>query len=420
MKASSRGYPVGRSGKLVTIAIVVDVAGSLSSSLSQAFKVHNKVEFTTKILPTLFNATKYKSFQRNLNLWGFETISEGPHKGGSFHRLFVKGKPGKVLLCEFVMLLCLPFPNDFVLVVGVTFSNPCRLIGLLFDLPRFATGLMNTTHRCNCFQSSTNQNIHILEQCHYMSRQKVKVTNANNKRGSAHDVVVNASTAAAAAAAGGGAPVSGPASSSQLSSSLNSRSSNNSDTGIAERQSFTSATAGGLFHDKSAFNNKPLHELLLAQSQQHAAALGLSEAASLSLPFLQNNDVLAAQGIPNINVAAAAAAAAASSSSSAVAATAAAGGIGNLSLPEKLHHLLGRPELCKDCVSWTLDRRCIRIINPLKFQQIILPTYFGHSSYPIFVAELEKYGFARVTREGHPECYTHDVSVVIGTKRCVC
>ena len=43
----------------------------------KAFKVHKKVEFTNTILPTLFNATKYKSFQRNLNLWGFDTITEG-------------------------------------------------------------------------------------------------------------------------------------------------------------------------------------------------------------------------------------------------------------------------------------------------------------------------------------------------------
>ena len=43
----------------------------------KAFKVHKKIEFTNIILPTLFNATKYKSFQRNLNLWGFDTITEG-------------------------------------------------------------------------------------------------------------------------------------------------------------------------------------------------------------------------------------------------------------------------------------------------------------------------------------------------------
>ena len=43
----------------------------------KAFKVHKKIEFTNTILPTLFNATKYKSFQRNLNLWGFDTITEG-------------------------------------------------------------------------------------------------------------------------------------------------------------------------------------------------------------------------------------------------------------------------------------------------------------------------------------------------------
>ena len=29
------------------------------------FRVHNKVKFTEEILPAYFNATKYKSFQRN-------------------------------------------------------------------------------------------------------------------------------------------------------------------------------------------------------------------------------------------------------------------------------------------------------------------------------------------------------------------
>jgi len=62
---------------------------------ANAFKVHNKVRFTKEILPSYFNATKYKSFQRNLNLWGFETIQEGPSKGAAFHPLFIKGNREK-------------------------------------------------------------------------------------------------------------------------------------------------------------------------------------------------------------------------------------------------------------------------------------------------------------------------------------
>eukprot|EP00429_Kryptoperidinium_foliaceum_P001501 CAMPEP_0176022560 /NCGR_PEP_ID=MMETSP0120_2-20121206/10984_1 /TAXON_ID=160619 /ORGANISM="Kryptoperidinium foliaceum, Strain CCMP 1326" /LENGTH=407 /DNA_ID=CAMNT_0017355701 /DNA_START=109 /DNA_END=1332 /DNA_ORIENTATION=+ len=74
-----------------------EVDSSIISWLPEgtAFKVHNKTRFTEEILPSYFNATKYKSFQRNLNLWGFETIHEGPNKGGCFHPLFQKGNRDK-------------------------------------------------------------------------------------------------------------------------------------------------------------------------------------------------------------------------------------------------------------------------------------------------------------------------------------
>lgn len=58
---------------------------------NNAFKVKNKEKFTKNILPEYFNATKYKSFQRNLNLWGFESITEGPNKGGCQHPIFIRG-----------------------------------------------------------------------------------------------------------------------------------------------------------------------------------------------------------------------------------------------------------------------------------------------------------------------------------------
>jgi hypothetical protein len=62
-----------------------------------SFRIHLKKEFSEQIMPTFFNTTKFKSFQRNLNLWGFETIGKGPNKGARFHRFFVKGKPA---LCK--------------------------------------------------------------------------------------------------------------------------------------------------------------------------------------------------------------------------------------------------------------------------------------------------------------------------------
>ncbi|CAJ1941249.1 unnamed protein product [Cylindrotheca closterium] len=62
---------------------------------NNAFKVKNKEKFTNEILPEYFNATKYKSFQRNLNLWGFESITEGPNKGGCQHPIFIRGDRAK-------------------------------------------------------------------------------------------------------------------------------------------------------------------------------------------------------------------------------------------------------------------------------------------------------------------------------------
>ena len=58
----------------------------------KAFKVHNRDLFIEQYMKKMFNQTKFKSFQRQLNLWGFERVQNGPDKGSYFHPLFVKGR----------------------------------------------------------------------------------------------------------------------------------------------------------------------------------------------------------------------------------------------------------------------------------------------------------------------------------------
>ncbi|KAL3911201.1 MAG: hypothetical protein SGILL_007374 [Bacillariaceae sp.] len=58
-----------------------------------AFQVHKKKLFAEMVMPSYFDSTNYKTFQRNLNLWGFRTCSKGPMKGQCSHALFVRGKP---------------------------------------------------------------------------------------------------------------------------------------------------------------------------------------------------------------------------------------------------------------------------------------------------------------------------------------
>jgi len=59
----------------------------------RAFRVHNPALFVDQIMKKCFNQTKYKSFQRQLNLWGFErVIRASAEKGSYFHPLFLRGR----------------------------------------------------------------------------------------------------------------------------------------------------------------------------------------------------------------------------------------------------------------------------------------------------------------------------------------
>jgi hypothetical protein len=65
----------------------------------KAFKVHNSAEFVKTVMPCHFKQTKYKSFQRQLNLWGFKRITRAgdASKGAYSHPFFLKGQK---LLCK--------------------------------------------------------------------------------------------------------------------------------------------------------------------------------------------------------------------------------------------------------------------------------------------------------------------------------
>ncbi|KAL3938692.1 MAG: hypothetical protein SGBAC_006447 [Bacillariaceae sp.] len=58
----------------------------------RAFMVHSTKEFVNLIMPNYFNQTKYASFQRQLNLYGFSRLSHGKDKGAYFHPCFVRGQ----------------------------------------------------------------------------------------------------------------------------------------------------------------------------------------------------------------------------------------------------------------------------------------------------------------------------------------
>ena len=61
---------------------------------NDCFKVHDTKRFVFQVMPRFFNQSKYKSFQRQLNIYGFARIEKGPNKGGYQHQFFIKGRKG--------------------------------------------------------------------------------------------------------------------------------------------------------------------------------------------------------------------------------------------------------------------------------------------------------------------------------------
>jgi hypothetical protein len=75
-----------------------DMAGGGSKNIvswqphGKAFRVHQPEVFAGRIIPRYFKQSKYKSFQRQLNIYGFRRILKGLDKGAYYHTLFIRNK----------------------------------------------------------------------------------------------------------------------------------------------------------------------------------------------------------------------------------------------------------------------------------------------------------------------------------------
>jgi hypothetical protein len=63
----------------------------------RCFVVKKIKQFTSEVLPRFFDQKKYASFQRQLNLYGFNRITTGPDRGAYYHEMFLRSKK---ILCR--------------------------------------------------------------------------------------------------------------------------------------------------------------------------------------------------------------------------------------------------------------------------------------------------------------------------------
>jgi len=59
----------------------------------RGFMVYDVDEFAAEILPKYFNHSKFASFQRQLNCYGFRRFSQGRDAGAYYHEFFLRGRP---------------------------------------------------------------------------------------------------------------------------------------------------------------------------------------------------------------------------------------------------------------------------------------------------------------------------------------
>ncbi|CAB9499087.1 shock factor protein 4 [Seminavis robusta] len=85
--------------KLHAMLSSIDLTGSHVDIVTwrphgRLFVVKDRNRFINEVIPCwCFTMTSYASFQRQLNIYGFRSLSSGPDKGGYYHEMFLRGHP---------------------------------------------------------------------------------------------------------------------------------------------------------------------------------------------------------------------------------------------------------------------------------------------------------------------------------------
>ena len=64
----------------------------------KAFRVHLPDAFASTVMKRYFKQTKYKSFLRQLHIYGFRRIGKGTDRGAYYHSMFIRNKKSMSLL----------------------------------------------------------------------------------------------------------------------------------------------------------------------------------------------------------------------------------------------------------------------------------------------------------------------------------
>ncbi|KAL7495171.1 hypothetical protein ACHAWT_003700 [Skeletonema menzelii] len=94
MRKNAGGVTQPFPGKLMEVLNRTDLAEIIEwMPHGRAFLVKQPKTFASQVLPRYFKQSKYLSFTRQLNLWGFKRITRGKDIGAYYHEIFLRGRP---------------------------------------------------------------------------------------------------------------------------------------------------------------------------------------------------------------------------------------------------------------------------------------------------------------------------------------
>ena len=85
--------------------------------------------------------------------------------------------------------------------------------------------------------------------------------------------------------------------------------------------------------------------------------------------------------------------------------------IESMNFHQKMHAILGDVD-SKHACTWMRHGRSFRIIDPVQFEKLICPKYFGHSRYSSFLHQIGRHGYKALSGSAHRGVFYSQVNIV--------
>jgi hypothetical protein len=371
-------------------------------SFSTSFKVHSPQRFVQEVMPKYFRQTKFKSFQRQLNIYNFQRVHDGPNRGGYYHPCFIRNAPHLLKLIGRKRIVTIdgarndgasPFLAES---IGKEDASAAAVATLVGALPKSqpqqqisrSDGVMNTNQRSFTIANSTNPLLSMMSQ------------SSADPNSAVSSLLLDVIPSAAC-----GAP-------SDTSAAAGISTTSNFVDQQHQHQYLLALCRAASTNEEE--RQRMFQQSLLLLSAANTAGISSSSNAPRQSPLSgsppPSTNVLFLPSLPEQPTGNGAETSAASNDNNDIPSPVSAATTTNQHVfPWKLHKMLEEAPAknFNHIVSWVQNGTAFKVHNSQGFLANVIYQYFDQSKYESFRRQLNLYGFTRVVRGQHRGVYSH-------------